>query len=461
MVLVVEGVSNMTVNFQSLAPINAPQALGQLPRDPIQPSGMEKAGNALSGLGSSIMDNQIKGQQLEIGKQSIESKDMKLKEQRQSFADGQQVREAMKQGEDQYVKALMNTNPPAAMDYLNKKEMVNKTIADTLYIKSNTTAQNLKNSDPIVSQMGDLVNAANAWKDPKTGAPMNDQQKTTFIANGAKIIGPQAEAVFKNVAPNGFDQNTAIAFQVMGAGAHARLLDAQASKAQPSDTAKRIAETNALRQQAGQAPLSPQEQANISQEALTNSVKSKIPNATDTAIAAADTAKLKTIQERKDTYTQTEAAVVGAKESLVNTPGMLLNPVADFVGLAKTNPNAQALIANLNRLTLLAKTQFNMGSQGFTDADREFVKSMVGGVGNYKGTLNQLLDQAQSFATRMKQQDWLQEYNIQKKGSDGGQQFIADNPEPLVKVKLPDGKTGTVPVTKLEGFIKETKGKVL
>lgn len=449
----------MPINYNALSPIEAPKMLGALPSQG-NSNPAANIGAALSNIGKDMREGESHNLEMKLGAQKLESNDMQLKEQRQSFADGQALRNAAKQSENDYVKALMTTNPPAAMDYLSKKKLMEKTVAETLGEKSKTIAQNLRNSDPIVMQIGDLVHTADTLTKPN-GQPMTPEEKTQFISKGAEIIGPQATAVLKNVAPNGYDQNTAIAFNIMGQQAQARALDEGMKNAKPSDTAKRITETNAYRTQAGQAPLSPQEQADISGAALKSSIAPRNPNPTDTAIAQGDTVKLKEVQARAGSYQETQGAIDKARIALDKTPNILLGPIQGFLGIAKLNPDAQVVISNMNKMTLAEKNRQNMGSQGFTDKDRQYVEGINGNVSNFKGSLKELLDQTESFMTHAKQQDWLTEYNIRKTGSDQAEQWLQDNPEPMVKVQLPNGKVGSVPVRQRDALIKETKAKVI
>lgn len=84
-------------------------------------------------------------------------------------------------------------------------------------------------------------------------------------------------------------------------------------------------------------------------------------------------------------------AVTAAKTQLQRVS--MTGPVLGRAGEASRDPEYVNLQRNLNEITLLAKDLYNLGSgQGFTDADRNFLKELAGGSYNRAESIQYALD---------------------------------------------------------------------
>jgi hypothetical protein len=473
------------INWQQLSPIQAPQVVAQLP--------VNNAPSNVDSLASGIMGGLAQGQQIAASRQNMAESQQRMEQDKQLFPSQLETSQNAASKSRMEVAAGMRTeagiaayqansdkNREEALKAMEQADPVGaiKMSQDLETLKFNQAqaakamTENKKAQLELLPEMqvtaSDLVSMSvhRATKPGPDGQPVTDWNMANQIYQQALEPVRKNQPDTLSMFPEKLEPTTALNTIYIGQQAQAAIArkNLGKDKTAPSDTTKRIQEINDTRVAAGKDPLSAEETLDVQNKALSKSVEPSqkmVNNPYDTADAKSGGANMTKIDERSVAYDQTDMAIAGAQKALEKTPGALLNPITGLLGLAKLDKNAQVLVSNLNRLTLLAKTQYNMGSQGFTDADREFVKAINGDVSNYKGTLKELLEQTKSFTEHARQQDWLQKYEFKKKTSDGGEGFLKDHPEPMVRVQLPNGKSGTVPIRQLDKFIKDTKSKVL
>lgn len=133
-----------------------------------------------------------------------------------------------------------------------------------------------------------------------------------------------------------------------------------------------------------------------------------------------------------------QQAISAAKTTLPKV--MSTGPVFGRVGAAAKDPDYINLQRDLNEITLLAKDLYNLGSgQGFTDADRDFLKELSGGAYNRDESIQYALDRFDaSLATRKK---FLQDQNQQYQQQYGGNSQPVQDIQPQgSKITVTNGK---------------------
>ncbi len=142
-----------------------------------------------------------------------------------------------------------------------------------------------------------------------------------------------------------------------------------------------------------------------------------------------------------------------ARQDLAAVPESAMGPVKGWIA-RQTSQKAQVLESSLNSLALQAKDLFKLGSgQGFTDADRDFLVRIEGGLNNYKGSVTDLLDRAENLANHVTVSSWMRENNI-RKGTERYNQWLSNNPAPDVKVKNKEGVVGHISADQLKEALK-------
>lgn len=185
---------------------------------------------------------------------------------------------------------------------------------------------------------------------------------------------------------------------------------------------------------------------------LTNLVPKQEATNFDKELDKTNASIYKETSDNTDTLHTFLQSVNVARNDLSKVSEYQLGPVKG--ALAKlTNPQVQSLESSLNSLALQAKEIYKLGSgQGFTDADRDFLVQITGGIGNYKGTLEQLMNKSESLAQHGLVANWLKQNDIMKKSSTY-QDWLSSNPVPEVKVKNKEGVIGTIPASQLKEAI--------
>lgn len=143
----------------------------------------------------------------------------------------------------------------------------------------------------------------------------------------------------------------------------------------------------------------------------------------------------------------------------------MAGPITNWIGLANKSPAAQELESHLNALTLSEKNIQNMGSQGFTDRDREFLQVTQGNLGQYKGTIQNILQDAQKYAEHKKVYNWIKLNELMSQSNKPGryEEWKQNNPEPKIPLIRSDGVKGDVPASELKQVMnqKDKDGKPL
>lgn len=173
----------------------------------------------------------------------------------------------------------------------------------------------------------------------------------------------------------------------------------------------------------------------------------------DKALAKSDAAAANKASDSRESMDIMLNSIQKAKQDLAATPEMALGPVRGLFS-GKVSERAQVLESSLNTLALQAKELFKLGSgQGFTDADREFLVKIEGGLKNYKGAIGELLDRAETLAKHVQVASWIKENNI-RQGTERYDQWKLVNPEPMVKMVDPKGKDPhMVPASQMKALI--------
>jgi hypothetical protein len=245
-------VVNMGIMWNALQPIQAPGVVAQLPTVPPNQSADTLAGGLMSGIAA--------GQNIAINNQNMKMNDIKLRAAKQGEMDAQTLRAAAQQGEEAYLKAQMQIDPNAGQDYLLKKAQVKNTLAMASNNEAEAAGKGLDAYSKLVNIQGQLANAALAGKTP--------EQQQKIWEYGWNQLPEQT----KKLVPQTFDQNTAIASLTLAKENMADYMEKKRAEAKPSDTRKRIDEVNAARQSAGQARLTPAEEAKTLQQGLDSSI---------------------------------------------------------------------------------------------------------------------------------------------------------------------------------------------
>ncbi len=127
------------------------------------------------------------------------------------------------------------------------------------------------------------------------------------------------------------------------------------------------------------------------------------------------------------------------EESLNKIPKMLMGPVGGLVG--KFTEDGQSLEGKLTRSIFALKNAYNLGSQGFSDADAQLLKNVSGGLTKYKGSVKELVSDLKRINEHAITSQWIRQYKIVKQADpEKFESWKSLNPEPVVKFKNPAGK---------------------
>lgn len=147
-------------------------------------------------------------------------------------------------------------------------------------------------------------------------------------------------------------------------------------------------------------------------------------------------------KEAGDAEKKADLLVNSAKDALAQlktVPEDMLGPISGLYA-KYTNKDVQVLEGKLNAITLQMKEAYNMGSQGFTTADRKFIQEIAGKITSFKGTTAELLKGIQQAAEHSKTAAWIDQYNQIKNSPEHKDQWLADHPSPTVYVQFKDDK---------------------
>ncbi len=358
---------------------------------------------------------------------------------------------AFRQGYDKGMLKVREQDPLLWSNIQKTQAEAQNNIGQAALHHAQTKAQEVAYYNAAASNVFDAVSDA-----AKAAAVGGNKAGQAVLDNHRKIMGSSADML-----PKVYDDSTLAGYTGLGLAAKQAIAD-KAAKGLMTPTQKedvREAELVA-KQEAGTLSKSEELQLKRVQERQGSRARGLTNSPTALAIGQADADSLKAVQKANMALPQQIDNITQAEKALARTPDIYLNPFVGMTGLAKINPDAQVLLSNLNSLTLKVKESMNMGSQGFTDKDREFVSSVVGNLSNYKGTLKDLLEQSKSFVLHAQANNWITENNIQKKVPESYDQWIKDHPAPEVQVEV-NGQRGTVPADKLNQIIKDKKAKVL
>lgn len=177
-------------------------------------------------------------------------------------------------------------------------------------------------------------------------------------------------------------------------------------------------------------------------------------NKLDDNLAKQDAIAAKEAADNRDALGTFKQSIDVAKKDLAATPEALLGPFAGMISKYRS-PAVQNLESSLNSLALQAKTLYKLGSgQGFTDADRDFLVQIQGGVKTYKDTTEELLKKSEDLINHANAASWIRENNI-RKNSTTYNSWLNDNPAPDVTVKNKDGQVGHIRADELKDALKE------
>lgn len=230
----------MPVNFQQLAPIEAPKVIGTQPMQPQQPSALGRLGSGLTDAVQNYQKSELMGKQgalldVQTKREGVGlEEDLNKQEKRRTH--DQIVKEADGNW-DNYVKANMHVDPVGTMDAMNKKALLDKTIADSRHSNANGAAQELKNANEYWADIGGVAGKANELKDAN-GNPQPLEVKKAFFETAMVGYPKEMQEMVTKVAPDGFTEGTGVVLADAGARAQARLIKANEKEATPSATKK-------------------------------------------------------------------------------------------------------------------------------------------------------------------------------------------------------------------------------
>ncbi len=437
-------------NFGLLQAIQPPSVVAQLPQS--NSNGLDSfAGGLMGGLqqGTNIAaQRQQMNQQAQLfpsimqqNQQAAESGAIDLADKKQGQEDKKTLRDAAKQGEANYLKALSQISPEAVQDFqLKKAQTAEATAKSTLYGEQ-ATGQGLDNYSTSINIQAQINSSALSSQDPAMQQKIYDYGR----ANAPKAI--------QELMPKQFDQNTAMATVIL---AKENIADYQEREGQKNlstnqkDDNREVLLVNKEKNNT----ITDGEKLELSRirERQDAKARGQAASPIDTALAKNDAVAANKAADTRGQMDIFAASIDKAESNLAKTPEIFLGPVQAIFKVAKLSPEAQVLKSDLNGLALQAKELYKLGSgQGFTDADRDFLVEIEGGVDNYKGSLKSLMEKSRDLAETVKIQAWKRENTI-RKNSSTYDSWLQDNPEPKASPKT------AVPTTRtLNGVVYEQR----
>lgn len=252
------------VNFGILQPIQAPQVVANLP----QQSGNNALANLGSGLNSAVQNMQgVQLNNLQIEKAQIGVDEAKAEQAKRRTYD--EIVKTSNGNFEAYIKAVAKVDPLIAMDAMTKRQQIQNLMEQTRGNKAAADKTEMSNSNEYWAAIGDLASATMNLTKPD-GTPFDPQTKAAYFNKGLTFFPDTVKQGLKKIAPEGFTDSNAMVLITEGAIAQASM--SKGKSVAPSDTKKRLDEVNQARVAAGQAPLTPQEQAATLEKGLGTSI---------------------------------------------------------------------------------------------------------------------------------------------------------------------------------------------
>jgi hypothetical protein len=427
-------------NFGLLQAIQPPSVVAQLPQS--NSNGLDSfAGGLMGGLqqGTNIAAQRQQMQQnaelfpllKQQNQQAAESGAIDLADKKQGQEDKKTLREAAKQGEASYLKALSQISPEAVQDFQLKKAQVAETTAKSTLYGEQATGQGLDNYSTSINIQAQINSSALSSKDPAM------QQK---IYEYGRANAPKA---VQELMPKQFDQNTAMATVILAKENIADYQDKEGKK--PTETVNTLNQLQEKRTRLeseiskakaeGRNVMSKERELKEVNALIDTKVKNKqeILNTTSEATSAkikVDAEGLKAAKSAKD-----EAKVL---DDILNQAEATINKISDFsqgpiAGNFSSFINSDVQV--LDQLSSMAVSKMRQimkfPAAGFSDADaNRLEKSVFTKTKDKKANImaikilrdmrNQVVKAADEYES-----DYKKEYGIKE---DGEKQSTASNP---------------------------------
>lgn len=385
--------------------------------------------------------------QLQQSQQAAQTGAIDLESKQQSRRDVAQAREAFNKSWDQGMSVMKKNDPAGYLALMQSQATYDKTLAETSDKMADTRIKANVAYTSMAATGADLAqHAAAAEKtNPGSGQKVYEQ--------GLKMLPPALASSY----PAQYNEETHLVLTKTGMDAQFKMADETAGKSLSSNQKDDKREAQLVeKQKAGTLNNSEQLELTRIQQRGDARARGMTGNPYDKMIIENDGKKLEALDKNDMAVDEAIQANKEALGYLAKTPAILLNPVANFVGLSNLDQKAQLLRAKLNDRVLTYKNIKDMGSQGFTNSDRQYVEMAKGGMGNYKGTLEEMLKADTKLQEHTKAANWLKKSEIYRKSSQYDQ-WVANNPEPEVVMQKPDGKGKYVDVLVPAGDIQKAK----
>ncbi len=221
-----------------------------------------------------------------------------------------------------------------------------------------------------------------------------------------------------------FNRDTYVSFHGIGMEAYAKQKEADEKKNLP-DKVKTSKEIARLQNLPNPTPEETSTLKNLTAQADQETSMGRALNKSDATAANVQADTRQTMASFKDTLADT-------RKQLEKVPDALLGPVASLTKLAKLNPDVQVLSSLQNALTLQAKSIYglNGGTQGFTDAEREFLSEVTGNLAKSKQPLRNIMDGLEKLSAKVEHRAWKRESGIRKRDKASYDSWLEANPEP-------------------------------
>jgi hypothetical protein len=339
----------------------------------------------------------------------------------QAEKDINNIRAAANQGEAEYTKVLMKTDPMKAQEYFKAKQDYQTAILQTAGQMAQTKQQELKLAANLSIQGYQMAEESHNADliDPGSGAKV--------YAFKLKQMGPTLSAMF----PQEWNENTNGLLHFSGMSQIANIQEAELKKSQTS-TQKDLQRIGQLEEKTS---LTKSEKIELDglKAVQAGKERGQVNNAYDQEIASADKTTLTAAMDSRAKMISFRDFNEQAIKQLPKVPGYALGPISSALKLDALSQEAQVLKGYLAASTLLAKDILGLkgGTQGFTEGERKFVEQVAGGTFQNKVSLKQLTETMRDLSYKVELREWNKESSIRKNGSpDVYNRWLEANPKP-------------------------------
>lgn len=453
----------MAVNYGLLQAIQPPQQIATLPVTPSQ--GDNIMGGIMQGLDQgqimqarALQMQQTKQQmeqsrqlfpgQQQIQQQTIQQNQMMNQQKAQEMQDQADLRAASAAGPDAYLEYLMKTDQNAAVVYQsNQMDYQNKLLQN----KGNILTLNEKEREK--ADRDNSINVAVMNQVSQMPPQLADQEYQKYRADLLKKY-PDL------VMPEKFDADSFASVmrtnQIMQAQQQEQATEKVSTLTQLQKQRENLEANKRQLEESGRPTAEINRKINEVNDLIQTHTKNRqtvttLSDEKSKYVAQEEAKMLPDIRQSRSDIDDQVAALDETLASLEKTPEQLLGPVQKWFGIASLTKEGQVLTGKVNKLVLKDKNAEKMGSQGYTDKDRQIQETIVGGLNNYKGSMKELMEYAKRLAEIKRAGAWLRENEVME-GTDGYDKWLNNNPEPSVKI-IYNGKVGNVKASRAKAYI--------